>query len=71
MWRGHREFTLAIGLGDGHHAALSGDDAGAGDAVRGALRAVCASSGMRAMTPPELAAASTDGGQAARGSATT
>jgi glucoamylase len=40
MWRSTASSRWRSGLGDGHHAALSGDDAGADYAVREALRAV-------------------------------
>jgi glucoamylase len=61
----HREFTVAIALGDGHHAALS-------NAMQAAitpfekLRDRFIEQWMRAATAPELAAASTDGGRLSR-----
>jgi len=60
-----REFTLAIGLGDGHHAALSDMM----QALAAPYEVHCerfVQQWLRAMTPPELAAASTDGGRLSR-----
>jgi glucoamylase len=61
----HREFTIAIGLGDGHHAALSEMM----QALAVPYEVHCArfvEQWMRAMTPKELAAASTDAGRLSR-----
>jgi glucoamylase len=61
----HREFTIAIGLGDGHHAALSE----MAQALVTSYDEHCArfiEQWMRVKTPPELAAASTDGGRLSR-----
>jgi glucoamylase len=60
-----REFTIAIGLGDGHHAALSEMM----QALAMPYEVHCArfvEQWMRAMTPKELAATSTDGGRLSR-----
>jgi glucoamylase len=60
-----REFTLAIGLGDGHHAALSGmTQALAEPYEKHCERFV--EQWLRTMTPKELEAASTDGGRLSR-----
>jgi glucoamylase len=61
----HREFTLAIGLGDGHHAALSEMmQALATPYVEHCKRFV--EQWTRARTPVKLASASTDGGRLSR-----
>jgi len=60
-----REFTIAIGLGDGHHAALSEMM----QALAEPYEEHCerfVEQWTRAMTPKELAAASTDGGRLSR-----
>jgi glucoamylase len=60
-----REFTLAIGLGDGHHAALSEMM----QALTTPYEVHCerfVEQWLRAMTPKELAKASTDGGRLSR-----
>jgi glucoamylase len=61
----NREFTLAIGLGDGHHAALSEMM----QALATQYEVHCerfVEQWLRAMTPKELAHASTDGGRLSR-----
>ena len=61
----NREFTLAIGLGDGHHAALSE----MAQALTTSYEVHCerfVEQWLRAMTPKELAHASTDGGRLSR-----
>ena len=61
----HRTFTIAIGLGDGHHAALSEMM----QALAEPYEVHChrfIEQWLRAPTPPELAAASTDGGRLSR-----
>jgi len=61
----HREFTVGIALGDGHHAALS-------NVIQSLITPYQVLSGrfieqwQRAMTPKELAAASTDDGRLSR-----
>ncbi|MGA1984422.1 MAG: glycoside hydrolase family 15 protein [Acidobacteriaceae bacterium] len=60
-----REFTIAIGLGDGHHAALSEMM----QALAMPYEVHCArfvEQWMRVMTPKELGASSTDGGRLSR-----
>jgi glucoamylase len=61
----YREFTIAIGLGDGHHAALSE----MAQALATSYEDHChrfIEQWMRAKTPVELASASTDGGRLSR-----
>jgi glucoamylase len=61
----NREFTIAIGLGDGHHSALSEMM----QALATQYEVHCArfvEQWMRAMTPKELAAVSADGGRLSR-----
>lgn len=61
----HREFTLAIGLGEGHHAALSEMM----QALATPYEQHCErfiEQWMRAKMPPDLASASSDGGRLAR-----
>ena len=61
----YREFTIAIGLGDGHHAALSEMM----QALTMPYEVHCArfvEQWMRAMTPKELGGASTDEGRLSR-----
>ena len=61
----NREFTIAIGLGDGHHAALSEMM----QALATPYEVHCArfvEQWMRVMTPKELAPVSTDGGRLSR-----
>ena len=61
----HREFTVAIALGDGHHAALS-NGMQATITSYPVQRDRFIEQWMRVKTPPELAAASTDGGRLSR-----
>ncbi|HEY4382502.1 MAG TPA: glycoside hydrolase family 15 protein [Acidobacteriaceae bacterium] len=61
----NREFMVAIGLGDGHHAALSE----MAQALTTSYEVHCerfVEQWLRAMTPKELAHASTDGGRLSR-----
>jgi len=61
----HREFTVGISLGDGHHAALSGAMQAMITSFDG-LRDRFIEQWMRAKTPEKLAVASSDGGRLSR-----
>ena len=61
----NREFTVAIGLGDGHHAALSEMQQALASSFD-VHRARFIEQWLRAETPPSLAKASTDNGRLSR-----
>ncbi len=61
----HREFTIAISLGDGHHAALAGMMQSLATPYAVHLKRFV-KQWLRAVTPEELAMASTDGGRLSR-----
>ena len=61
----NREFTIAIGLGDGHHAALSEMMQALATPYEEHCRRFV-EQWLRSTTPKELAAASTDGGRLSR-----
>ena len=65
---GAREFTLAIGLGEGTPHGAAEDDERAGHAVRAASRRASSSSGTALANPEWLAAKARDGGKLMRAS---
>ncbi len=62
----NREFTIAIALGDGHHAAIAQHDADASPRRTTSTRNAFSLQWTRSASPPKLASAATDGGKLMR-----